>query len=356
MKVCIGIRDALSDNLRSDNLRSESRWERQVLEALLDNPMVTDVYTSGYCWGKNHAKYRGKVNTYDDVILITHDYSPYHIGQHNWKAIITNIFCGPWNCQVDEVNNYITRFGKRFLFTIGYRSSYEAQVEYLGKFTNKDCICYLPCPSAPYVIKGSGFDRKILLWPYRIIFLRTIYESPPIKWALQKLQKDPSLMLKIVTGWKPNEVKDLENGVAVNLKTDMNEYIWTRPEFSPYLSVRKQVELIGSADWDIMLSYYAHAKIALPHERYGGGPPVEAGMHGVPFIGKQIINAPYADCPNYLWTESSEEQITLLERLHTDREFYDLIANSYRDYTEKEHSYDAFNKQLNAILIERNLV
>ena len=39
-KICIPMRDSPPANLRMSNLRSEGRWERQTLEAVLRNPEI----------------------------------------------------------------------------------------------------------------------------------------------------------------------------------------------------------------------------------------------------------------------------------------------------------------------------
>ena len=75
MKVCIHLRDPVNGDLNNDNLRGESRWERQVLGALLQNELVTEVYSSGNIWrSPSDSKYKGIVQSSDDVIFIGHDW------------------------------------------------------------------------------------------------------------------------------------------------------------------------------------------------------------------------------------------------------------------------------------------
>jgi len=117
------MRQDVSKNLREGNLRGEARWERQVLEALLSNPEVTEVYTSGAVWPiKRHPKYRGlmKSDHSKDTILFTHDWNLDVISKHKYKAILVNIFSGPWESQQEEIHNYVAKYQDNLLFTLSY--------------------------------------------------------------------------------------------------------------------------------------------------------------------------------------------------------------------------------------------
>src|SRR3990167_5488774 len=105
MNVCVHLRDKVHGSLREDNIRGESRWERQALESCFENPEVEKVYSSGYGCPHSHAKYQGLISngTAVDTVLILHDWNYSVINRCKWKAIIINIFAGPWPEQRPEI-------------------------------------------------------------------------------------------------------------------------------------------------------------------------------------------------------------------------------------------------------------
>lgn len=356
MKVSVHLREPVNGNLRNDNIRGEARWERQALEAFLENAEVTDVYSTGHLWrNSTHPKYRGVVPADStDIIYVGHDWNVSAMGHINWKAILVNIFAGPWQEQKDQVQALSNRYGNKLIFTIGYSALLDTQKAYLKQFIPEENILCLPVPGAYQVSKSNGFDNRILLWPYRVLVLSAIYKAKSIRWALEQLAQDSTLNLKIVTSWSPSEIRDLCGDESVIITEDLSNYFWSRDETKDLSSVRDRVEIRNSQTHQQMLDLYAHTKLVLPHYRYFGGPGVEAAMYGVPFVGNMKMGA-FTELDEYLFTNSEDEQLVVFNRLMTDKDFYTDIATKYRDYVDRTYSINAFNNNFNRIIRERNI-
>ena len=212
LKVCVSLRDPCTENLRDSNLRGEPRWERQVLEALTQNPEVTDIFTSGYNWtnGINHSiKYRGLINKIEDnVILLTHDWNFSVIDLHKYKAIIVNLHHGPWESQRLEIVNKVNDTKGHLYFTYSYESFKEQYLPYFANFLDRQNIFFLPTPGAPEIYSENNFDKKLLLYPQRLVHASTIFQSESIKWALDKLEST-DMSLAIVSAVDYDTLSDL---------------------------------------------------------------------------------------------------------------------------------------------------
>lgn len=382
MKICISLRDPAPTDLREGNLRSEGRWERQALEACISNPLVTDIYTAGYEWsgGKNiTSKYRGQITkgVAPDTVLLIQDYNWNVItgSGYTYKAVLVNIFMGPWEPQKREIKNLVDKYGNKFMFTIGYPAALEGQALYLKDFIDVSNILVLPVPAVPAVVEGSNFNKKILLWPYRIIFFSSLSEMPVIDWALQKLITYPDLELVVATGWNRDEAKEINStGTdAYSITRDLNEVFWEVEKHKPFISARSRVKILYSIPWKEMLTTYSNTKLMLPHATYNGGSPCEAGMYGVPFIGNgnsmtfkdcepsfvqtamHRDGATFRGCAEFLVAGNSDQHLAMLDKLLIDEEHYNKIGNAYRDFIRRTYTYESFNNHLNNILTSRGL-
>lgn len=380
MRICVSLRDPAPANLKEGNLRSEGRWERQVLEAVLENDRVTEVYTVGPGWAGNHRKYKGgmKANIANSTVLLAQDWNYNNIRKFRFKAVIVNIFSGPWVEQIKEVKKYAANIGKKLFFTMGFPVMHRNELglenwhegmrmaegnSHLEKFLPRNHILLLPVPGAPYVTKDSNFDKKKILWAQRLVFMSQMGTSPTLLWSLQQLEKDPSLSLDVLTGWKLDEVKDHVDGNVV-YHSSIKKAFWNLEAFAPFGdSVRNRVRIHLERSWEQVLQMYSEAKIFSTHGRLFGGPPIEAGLHGIPFVGSGKTGA-LCDCPVYLHANiegptGNEEDlggVDILDKLLNDRDYYTEIGNAYRDYVEEHYTYAAFNRNLNKILTDRGLL
>lgn len=364
MKICVHLRDDPPANLRLSNLRSEGRWEREVFEAVLQNPLVTDVFSSGYRWPGQHEKYRGRIKneTSRGCILLMQDWNLSVLEDRKFAGVFVNIFAGPWLEQIPEIKAKYQEYGGKLFFTMGFPIIFREEFErvartdgpepekksHLEQFLPRDNIFLLPVPGAPYVRETSNFDKKKLLLGQRLIFINQLETIKTLFWSLEKLQQDPSLHLDILTGWKAEEVKDYVDAQVV-YRDDIWKYFWENPAFTAYRDVANRVNIHLELDWETTLGLYSEAKLLVTYGKLFGGPPIEAGMHGVPFVGTAKTGA-LGDCSLYQYAENEDEACRLLDKLHSDEEHYNRIGSSYRRYVETHYTYEAFNDTLNNLI------
>lgn len=354
MRVCVAMRSGVPANPREGNVRGEARWERQVFEACLSNPEITELYTYGGRWQGRDPKYKGLLSAQaaPETILVAHDYNVSILNAHPYKMIIANIFGGPWEEQRGDVEALSAKMGKRLVFTVSFSALKHTHYPYLGTFIPEENVTYLPLPGASYVTEGSNFGNNILLWPYRIIFLSAVYEAEPVLWAFDKMLENPELQFRMVVGWSTGEAKDYVNEEVIKIR-NMTQYFWDVPSMKKYESLKPRVRLDMACSHQELLNIYQHTKICIPHYRYYGGPPIEAAMHGVPFVGTSMEEGAFFECSDYLTASTTKELRELLDRLLTDEVFYNDVANGYRNFARDTYGYEAFNKNLNKIIEER---
>lgn len=367
MKICLSLRDPAPQNLRSGNFRSEPRWERQVLEALMSNPLVSAVYTIGCACTYSHPKYKGAMTVKDSssTLLLLQDWNYSALQSFPWRAAIINIFAGPWESQRSEVATMLQKLDGRLYLTLGFPIMYRAEVDAslvrpergaiprLGEYVPMDNVILLPNPGAPSIIEGSSFDKTRLLWARRCIYISELINSPHLLWSLQQLEKDTNLHLDILTGWAPGEAKDYVD-TAVLMLPDMPNYFWAHEKLKPFLHVRDRVIIHAQRGWDEVLALYSQAKLLTAVARGFGGPPIEAAMHGIPFVAIGDTGA-LLDCPEYLLVGTEEAALPILDRLISDRGYYDKVGNSYREYVRETYTYQAFNENINNIITSRGI-
>jgi len=357
ISVCVFIRNPAPGNLRSGNLRGEPRWERQALEACLNNPQVGSVYTSGHVWGGSHPKYKGKMrpNVAAETVLLTHDWHRGQIQGYNYKAVFANIFSSPAPTQVSQVKDTNKQLNGKLFFTLGYPHLYNevAKIEQLENFLPRDNIVLLPVPGSPGVVHDSNFDKTKLLWAQRCAHMLRMENSLPLLWSLQQLDKNKDLTLEVLSGWSPREAKNYVDGRVISLP-DVTKAWWELEKFAPYIHLKDRVTLHPQLGWDEVLTLYGQSKLLLTYGLSFGGPPVEAGMYGIPIVTNGISGA-MVDCEEYLHTATEADALLIYERLLNDREFYDRVGSSYRDYVDKTYTYAAFNANFNRLLVDKSI-
>ena len=350
MKVCVYLRCPIETHLHSGNLRSEPRCERLVLEALSKCDWVTDLYTTGCLWvnGKQFtSKYRGSIarEQQADTVLIMQDWG-WLPAEHNYKAYIVGIFAAPHSSHKQGLDRLSVLYGKRFVFTCGSPSLFRNEKYKDSLKTFSQPLYLLPEPR----IVGSKyidcFNNKTILFPRRLIFINMVTGSPYMRWALRKLREDSSLNIRVLTGCLENEVNDIGINGSYRVLTEINRYFWENENTKPYYDLRARVKIEYGLGWDSVLSIYATSKLLADAFVYWGGPPLEASMHGVPFVGTSKEEGALCDCAEYLVGRNEEEVCSILDRLLVDKDFYKKIAKAYHDYAVSTYSFKAYGDNL----------
>jgi len=392
--ACIALRDPIPGDLRDGNLRSEGRWERFALEACMENPEIEEVYTLGYDWPEGRSlypKYKGLLGpvTPSNCVLLLQDWNAaiHLIGKYQFTAVVVHVFHGPWLDQIEQIEEKRTIVNGNLFFCMGHPEMYLRELgdtdgehkewlqenkagiempEHLGNFTTSEKFFFLPLPWIPKSYYEDRFHNKNILWCNRIQFLSDLQTSPSVRWALDKMLKDNTLQLRVLTGWPLAAARDhdfIKNETIYlnDIGEDMNGYFWKHKDIQPYSSLKDRVQLCYEVDYANMLVEQSQAKVLIGEKISYGGPPLEAAMHGVPFVqsggSPQICqHGALAGCPDYLSTPTDEEGCALLDRLLVDHDFYTKIAKSYNTYAVNTYSYAAFNNSLNRFLVSRKVI
>ena len=364
-KIAVHMRENIRNGFRGDNLRSEPRWERQVCEACLENSEIDEVFSAWPQWISNNPpppKFRNgfPIQRHNDAPLIVQDFWNNDHG-FSPKGWLFNIYAGaaPLEQSLKNfIDNLKSRYHERLVFTYGYTGSVHIKTNLIN-MVGSDYAEELPVPSVPYVAVDDSFEKKILLWGQRWIFLRMegshvvgevkdeMYKI--FSWIAARLKKDPTLEFHLLSGYGPQDIE-------FRHYPPVADYFWSFDCVAPLREVKDRVVIHEGMDWQQTLNIYAKTKLVVSFAENYGGSPAECGMYGIPFIGRPLVN-PLVDCPVYLSEDiHSPNYYNLLDKLCDDHEFYSKIGNGYRDFVAEHYTYSAFSKKLLSILKDRHMV
>lgn len=364
MQFAVHVTIPITNQLNSGNLFSEARWERAVVESLLRSPEVTDVYLTESVWqspnplpNKLHPSLPKEKEK--DVVLII----PSSLGfKYKPKALVQSMYgyIPPFSTEpYFEGKNLLECFqekqnelGEKLILV--YPSDARAIPILLPGFESH--YEYLQFPRLPYVSTEDNFNKKILIWPHKdtmdnldrsVDGCKIIFE-----WICKELQKDSSLELHMLTGMSDSDIEFRKWGSIENR-------FWNHEASSPLVLVKNKVKLYTSMEWSKMLDIFSQAKLLLPSPNINvqmGGPPVEAAMFGIPFVG--IRRSPLALAEHYINVEEygSNEMFYYLNKLMIDHNFYNTVGNSYREYVNNNFTYDSWAKKLFSALKSRAII
>ena len=336
--IAVCLRDSINGKLKDDNLRGEPRWERQALEALYQSDKF-NIATIEHKWDKEKVLFEPNDAFAKDAFLVIQDFNPGIIMKRKWRGVIVNLFSEPWKIYEKQLNELKQQYGKNLIFTYGFPKRHLAMQLLQEQALGKEWLKCLPVPGAPYISDNNNFDKNILLMPYRLLLLYLNYAPsygslhPTIQWLGETLEKYNQYQVYFMTGYAQQEasIEEIQNAI---FKT------------APLLKKHKdRVKILHSISWSEVLDLYKETKLMCHFAATYGGPPIEAGMHGIPFVGRGADNetfGPLALCPNYLTAASPEDSIPYLNRLLNDQEYYTLIGNSYREYVRQTYTYENF--------------
>lgn len=358
IRIAVSTRDKIGKNLRDDNVRGESRWERQCMEALLQCDWVDVVSTitpytdSNSDVFKQYPKFQDGIRPGDHskTIMISMDYFSNLLKDGNkYQGLLFNVYNGLWEEALPEVLRLQQEYGQRIVFTHGFPGSTIGP--YLGRMIGPDNIKDLPVPGIPNVIECNNFDKDILFWNQRFIY--QFMPDKPIEllftWVAEKLAQDSNKKFVIATGFRDVDV-------AWHSYSGIESQFWSYESAKILLPFKNRVIVHGSLGWQQMLDIHAQTKAIVAFPASFGGPPLEASMYGIPFVGKANIG-PLVECPEYLGLpNSTEEYVALLDKLYTDKEYYTKVGSAYREFVRTRYTYKAFTDNLKKILIDRGMI
>jgi len=336
MKIAIYMRNPPSSNSpRDDNLRGEARWERQVYEALREG-------------GRFQVKGLHQLTSSEaqEYVLICHDFWETAVTKYNFKGIISNVFCtSTYRDNPNLLNKMKNNYGSRLVFTFGYNEKYHKDL--LSSEIGAQHFEFLFVPGAPYIDESNHFNKKIYLF-HRRLFIPTNDKPDPIfEWITGALERDSSKEFHIVSGYCSQEYTPaaLKHKFLHSRSTECLRRVENRIVVHPSLS------------WCQVLDLYKNVKLVPFRVSLYGGPPLEAAMHGIPFIycGPFGLNrGAFGELKEKPYIKSNyDEYLELLNRLDSDEEFYTKNAGLYRNYVKTHHTYEVFRSRVEQLMRER---
>lgn len=369
MRAAVRMSQVVETTLRADNFRSEHRWERQLVDALLQNGSFSAVHSIETCHRAGAEKpvrfVDGLAGDASDVVAFSSETQD--LGWHvTPKAWFLNFYSYRRLMAGEETHSKLMRlkdaYGNRLVLFYPYQdhqfASRWGRAE-LGPAldaaqTFPDSFEELCMPLVPEVSKENGFDRKILLVPARHILTEVDVAGDDwaalFAWAAQKMSGS-DLELHLMTGY---EQADFD---FRGWRGTLDEMFWEQPSARSLLPVRDHVRLHMGMGWDRSLDLFSKAKLVLG-VLAGGSAAVEAAAYGVPFV-SIARSGPMKDGVAVTQVEGEhlvEQALPILDRLFGDRKAYDDVADRNREFVALHYSYMAFNFKLNEILHRRGIL
>jgi hypothetical protein len=348
----------VTESLKHGNFRGEPRWERQATEALLElghpvhtisngtwSPSNTKPHNLHYCISNELAK---------EAVCLAHDFQPDSVPPI-FKSSIFNMFSTHYFRDIPEkVTNYKNIYKQNLVFTQGYLNSQNEKD--IIKAVGKEYVEYLGCPSANKVHYQDNFNKPNLVWLSRGVHLHAFpgKENPEliqfIDWVKERLEKDSNLKFFIITGLSQRDMDWQKWNCTVE------ERVWQSTVIQRLNSVKSQVVIPVNLDWCEVLDIMADTKlsISIAPDRWGG-PPVEAGMFGIPYVAPQDHSLYKHMGAGLLEASHLTDRIKLYTQLMDNHEMYRSHGDLYREFIKNNHTYESFQKQLLSILKKRGI-
>jgi len=359
MRFVVNITSESLGGLPDGNFRGEPRWERNVADALLSGGKTVGCTRSNVASIASSSKqWVGFVANPSKDLVITHSSTETSHHYAGGKYYIYNFFSKPHISRpIDEIKGVLGKIGSSsVVVTQSFRSSSEFR---FMKDTFQDNFRWLGTPAVPVVYSDrSNFSCPALTWSSRMIASEIVNNSASARslfeWIASKMALRSDLILEIITGYQDDYIYDIGKSV------DIEKWLWSRTEFSPLESFRDRVVIHKSIPWASVLQILSRTKMIISPPKSYGGPPLEAASFGIPTIGLKNESSFHDETgspmiKNYLWTHGIVDPLFIekLDRIYSDKTFYEEAGSEYRACTDQYYSYKAFNTQLDSIITER---
>lgn len=343
MDLAVLTLQAVCEHFASENLPTEARWERLVIEALLACPEVESVRSILPIWRSPHPMPQKFIDgcrpeeLKDLVVVAPNGWpifgygSPIDISAHG--VVLNNYYSSLF--RLPEFRRLEAACGGR-VFSVDPFARYSEQTGLRTPYGEPS----VHLPRIPRIEVGSPRDNTILLWPHKGLHDAMRYRLFDVgalfQWLAKRLKADPNLSFHALTALGPAEVAS---------KGYTADFFWSHPTTAELRDVSDQVVVHLEMGWDEVLALYAKTRLMISSPNSGyltAGPAPEAGMYGVPYV---IVSEPWWGAPAYF---------SSMDRLLDDPEYYEefsgLSAERARPYT-----YANFTTNLFAAMKRRGL-
>jgi len=349
---------ALIWNLQDDYLRSEKRWERHVMSALLEADWVNQVSMLEDMWQSSHSKPTKLVNYIDPESAIGVFYNKISIAsRYNFRGLF--FYSG------GEITDEIEQVSKDWNLI---QESYQDKLIISGSFIGQpflrerldklgeQFIEDLPFSLVPKVEDTDSWKNKIILWnqgdfPYVIRGHYGDMYKEVLAWLCNKLEKSPETEFHVLT------YLDFLSGSSTERQ------LYEQMDASPFTSClsphKKQIKLHPAIGWRQLQELFKLTKLNISKINVLCHPVIEAGVHGIPTIVSTFESENYPllttkETNGSRW--NSREYVEILDQLDKDYKFYNKWSEAHRNYIEENNTYRAFTDKFREVLQKRKLL
>lgn len=348
MEIAVWCELDIRDRLSSDDLATEHRWERLVLDALLGCSKFDRVYSVLPIWKSPNPMPDKFVDGVDDVKL---------------KDLV--VVCpNGWPLHLRPRGFVFNRYYDSLRDSAAFRdvAEHAVLIDPFENFSRDRGLSAIACedfylPRIPRIEVGSRpFANRALLWPHKAALDNMRYATADMgriyDWVALKLGEDPGLKFHMLTAVE-------ESSLLFLGYPPLAEFFWNHETTRKLSLYKSQVAIHLSLGWEAVLAMYAQAKLVISSQRGGSfraGSAQEAAMYGVPFVHtEEHISWKEARYPDVHAPWNSAEFFALMDRLLVDRDFYDRVSEAEKTYA-RRFTYEAFTDNLIAALERRGLL
>ena len=371
MRLAVRMSQPVTTTLRADNHRSEHRWERQLVDALLQNECVSFVHSVEPRW-LSTAQQPGKfvdglrADDVGDAIIVSSEVQDLY-GKLRPKAWVLIFYSyrklRPTEELFTRIEELKAEYGERLILFYPYKDSevgtpWDRETGSVDvAWECRDHLENLCMPIVPGVTFDEAFDRKILL--VSVKHLLSEMDAAPDEWELifdwvayaMRESAASDVEIHFVTGYEQADF-DFRGWTGT-----LDEQFWSRKISAKLEPFRERVRLHMAMGWEDVLRLFSQTKLVV-NMLAGGNSPVEAAAHGVPFV-SFMKSGPMKEssglAPVYS-PHATEQALRLLDQMFVSRELCAEIADKNRSFVTRHYTATAFNVKLNEALSKRGLL
>jgi hypothetical protein len=237
MEIAIWTTANITNEIHSDNLVSEARWERLVLEALLASDEIEKVYSVLPIWNSSKKIPSKLINgtsneRLKELNLIAPNDWPLNLRP---KGFILNNY---YSCYLNSDNfQNIKELYKDKIFTIDPYDCYSKRSNLLE--LTKEYLEDFFIPRIPFVKENlNQFEKNILLWPHKGMLIdiknNTSNMEPIFNWIAKRIELDSKLEFHILSGMHQSSFEFF--GLS-----SPDDYFWNSPITKSLLKFKNKV-------------------------------------------------------------------------------------------------------------------
>ena len=339
----------ITTSWQSDYQRSEPRWELQACEALLSSSEISSVCTTKPIWNSSLPKPSKLHDEIDPTtFLLLQGFQP-ELRTLETNGVIINTYA---HVSPESMLFLAEKYKEKAVFATGWVGDLDRERR-LREIVGPGHIEELPLPHIQNPIYSRPFDNKILLWSQRGTAPDNQSARPAepsdrtsiFKWVATQLSKT-DLEFHVLTALNEPDLDFI--GIS-----SIEEVFWNMKDSEVLKDFKDRIILHPGLGWSKVLELYTKTKLMVCPISLGGA-PIECAMHGIPHV-SYTVDGPLVAAPVRLEAATISEHLNHLDRLLDDKEFYEYVGESQREFVNKHYTYSNFISKLTEITSRRGM-